>query len=127
MRMNRADFNAFRADLKSCVSGLEAKYGVTIGTTGSLCYSDESFTLKLAVANVGDNGESLAAAADWRRFAPADMQDKLGVQFAWQGHLYTISRWVPSSYKYSIIATRNGKGYKFSTTSVRTALRLETL
>ncbi len=58
MEMTKENFKAFRKDLKTAVAELEKKYGIVIGTGGSISYTDNSFSMKLTVTNGTDASEA---------------------------------------------------------------------
>jgi hypothetical protein len=55
MKFNKPEFTAFRSDFASAVKSLETKYGVKIALK-TITYTDVSFTSKIVVSNVGENG-----------------------------------------------------------------------
>jgi hypothetical protein len=116
-----------RIEGNEALRAVAEKHGITL-TLGNGSYDPDgtSGSLKLNLEGTAEDGKGAAEKA-WEVWAPLMHLDgvKLGDTFKASGRTFTITGVQPSRHKYPINATNeNGRGFKFTEQTVRSALGL---
>lgn len=126
--MDRKTLRAISAKIELAIkeANLETNYGVRVSVKGG-SYSDKNATLRLEIADVGDDGTVMSREAqDFEAYASAYglSPDDLGKKFSQLGNEYEIVGLKPRSKKYPILAKRVGTDriFKFPSATVQMLL-----
>lgn len=124
MEITREKARVLHQEIMEAVRAVAAKHGMTT-RFGNATYETTTFRIKAELLAVAEDGENLAAKAEWMRHAEwiGMMPSDFGRTFISRGQRYKIVGIKPRSRTMPIIAEReDGKRFKFAPESINLLL-----